>query len=117
MNSNLNEVFGQRLKELRNSKEMRQEDVGAIFKMQKSTVSQWENGRLPHPSIIVKLADFFGVTTDYLLGRTGSPVPEITPATNHPTPRKNCPRTPKNLSTTSDATSSTNTASKMSKTA
>jgi len=62
---------------------MHQEDVVSLFKMQKSTVSHWESGRLPHPTIIVQLADYFNVTTDYLLGRTESYAPEGTNSDHH----------------------------------
>jgi len=82
LDNSINEKFGVRLKALRDKKGMRQEDVGSLFKMQKSTVSQWESGRLPHPTIIVQLADYFNVTTDYLLGRTDSYTPEG-PNSNH----------------------------------
>jgi len=67
-NRNINEVFGKRLKELRENKGLYQEDIGEWFKMGKSTVSQWESGRLPHATIIVELAEKFNVTTDDLLG-------------------------------------------------
>lgn len=66
----INKVFGDRLKTLREQAGLRQEDVGEWFKMQKSTVSQWESGRLPHASIIAELATKFNTSTDYLLGRT-----------------------------------------------
>lgn len=76
----VNQIFGKRLKALREEKGLRQEDVGELFKMQKSTVSQWEGGRLPHPTIIVELAKFFIVTTDYLLGTSPYRTPEYTEA-------------------------------------
>lgn len=67
-NHNVNVRFGKRLKELRENLGLYQEDIGQWFKMGKSTVSQWENGRLPHATIIVELAQKFNVTTDDLLG-------------------------------------------------
>lgn len=64
------ETFGNILRALRESKGLRQEDIGALFGFGKSTVSQWESGgRQPEYAIIIKLADYFQVTTDYLLGR------------------------------------------------
>lgn len=33
----------------------------------KSNVSNWKNGRLPKADVLQKVADYFGVTTDYLL--------------------------------------------------
>ena len=42
-------LFGERLRELREDKGLRQEDVAALFGFGKSTVSQWENGKSqPH---------------------------------------------------------------------
>lgn len=67
-NEKVNILFGKRLRELREEKGLLQEDVGIWFNMRKSTVSQWENGRLPHATIIAELAKKFNVTTDYLLG-------------------------------------------------
>lgn len=62
--------FGERLRELREDKGLRQEDVGALFGFGKSTVSQWESGKSqPEFKIVVKLADYFNVSVDYLLGR------------------------------------------------
>lgn len=80
MNDKISKVFGERLKNLRDARGLRQEDVGDWFKMQKSTVSQWENGRLPHVMILNELADKFGVTVDYLLGRTDKAVTHQTTA-------------------------------------
>lgn len=60
--------FGKRLRDLRTERGLVQEDIGAWFNMRKSTVSQWESGRIPHPTIIVELARRFRVSADYLLG-------------------------------------------------
>lgn len=72
--SNINKIFGQRLKHLRETNNLFQEDVGEWFKMRKSTVSQWESGRLPHATIITELAERFNCTTDYLLGKESYPL-------------------------------------------
>ena len=78
MNDKISKVFGERLKNLRDARGLRQEDVGDWFKMQKSTVSQWENGRLPHVMILNELADKFGVSESVISaikhGRTHSDV-------------------------------------------
>lgn len=69
-------ILGSRLKELRELKGLRQEDIANEFSYGKSTVSQWESGRNePEYEILVKLAKYFNVTTDYLLGKTNSPHP------------------------------------------
>lgn len=77
----ISSIFGSRLRNLRDSRGLRQDDIAALFEMNKSAVSQWENGRLPHPTIIAKLADFFDVSTDFLLGRVDSPRERSDPAT------------------------------------
>ena len=80
-------ILGSRLKELRENKGLRQEDIADMFGYGKSTISQWESGKNdPEFKIITKLADYFNTTTDYLLGRTdnvsndtGEKVVEILP--------------------------------------
>lgn len=63
--------LGKKIKKLREEKGIRQEDIGKLFNVSKSAVSQWENDiRTPDMDTIVKLAAFFNVTTDYLLGHT-----------------------------------------------
>ena len=39
------------------------------------SVSQWKKGSEPKGSIVVRFADYFGVTTDYLLGKSDTPNP------------------------------------------
>ncbi|MFZ2588128.1 helix-turn-helix domain-containing protein [Paucilactobacillus nenjiangensis] len=66
--------FGIRLKELRNSKHMSQEELGKFLNVGKSSISSYENGtREPSKESIVKIAEIFGVTTDYLLGNSNVP--------------------------------------------
>ena len=63
--------FAERLRELRIDKDAGQKEVGAIIGVSDSSIRKYESGeRTPGPESIVKLADFFGVSTDYLLGRT-----------------------------------------------
>ncbi|NPV92681.1 MAG: helix-turn-helix transcriptional regulator [Firmicutes bacterium] len=63
--------FGDRLRDLRNENDLKQKDLGKIIGVAKSTVSQWESGgRTPDASTLIKLADFFKVSVDYLLDRT-----------------------------------------------
>lgn len=64
-------TFGERLKQLRNERGLKQEDVGALVGLGKSTVCQWESGeRIPAHPVLEKLADAFGVSLDYLVGRS-----------------------------------------------
>lgn len=63
--------FGERLKELRTEKGLLQKDLAKILGTTNSSVCDWETDRAqPDMEMLVKLADYFEVTTDYLLGRT-----------------------------------------------
>lgn len=60
-----------RLKELRIEKNLSQWDVANGIQTGQRNISRWEKGEvLPTSDFIIKLADFFEVSTDYLLGRT-----------------------------------------------
>ena len=62
-----------RLKRLRQDKKLRQDQVAALIGVNKSAVSAYENElRQPSFDILVRLADLYRVSTDYLLGRTNS---------------------------------------------
>lgn len=39
------------------------------------SVTKWKNGAIPRGTTLAKIADHFGVTTDYLLGKAPTPVP------------------------------------------
>lgn len=76
--------FGERLKKVRIDRGLRQEDIGAIVHVGKSTVSQWENNiHVPDIETIVKIANYLNVTSDYLLGRTNVRTPIETIAAHH----------------------------------
>lgn len=65
-----NNQFGKKLKELRIEKNLSQRNLGEILSVCNQTVSFWESGnREPDLDAIVKIADFFDVSADYLLGR------------------------------------------------
>lgn len=52
-------------------------DIADILHCRQSTVSAWELGRREMDlDTLLRIADFFGVTTDYLLGRTDDPGPD-----------------------------------------
>lgn len=66
--------FGLRLKELRLAKHMTQEDLGKVMNVSKASISLYEkNERTPDQGTLIKTADFFGVTVDYLLGINNTP--------------------------------------------
>lgn len=67
---------GERLKKLRTKKKLTQTELGKIVNVTKVSISGYENGnRSPDTDTLEKLADYFGVSTDYLLGRTDTPEP------------------------------------------
>ncbi|WP_025727752.1 helix-turn-helix domain-containing protein [Heyndrickxia ginsengihumi] len=62
---------GDRLKRLRINKKLTQEELGKIVNVTKVSISGYEKGkRSPDTETLNMLADYFNVTTDYLLGRT-----------------------------------------------
>ncbi len=63
-------MFEERLKYLRTSLHYSQVELASALSVTKQSVSNWENGNiLPSVDILIKLSDFFHVSTDYLLGR------------------------------------------------
>lgn len=67
-----NNIFGQRLKELRTrDKKMTQEALARELQISKSTLSNYETGySMPDIETLIKIATYFHVSTDHLLGRT-----------------------------------------------
>ena len=64
-------MLGKVLKELRLERKVTQEQLGNTLGVKKNTISQWESEtNEPNSGMIIKLADYFDVSTDYLLGRT-----------------------------------------------
>lgn len=64
-------ILGDRLKELRKDKNITQKELSKVLNIQNTTLSQYENGiNEPNDEMKIKIADYFNVTVDYLLGRT-----------------------------------------------
>lgn len=62
-------MFDERLKELRNAQNLNQVQLGNILGVSKQCISNWENNNIqPSIDMLVKIAGYFGVSTDYLLG-------------------------------------------------
>lgn len=63
--------FGDRLKQLREEKNIKQSELADIFNISSSTIGMYEqNRRTPDFKLLNKFADFFDVSVDYLLCRT-----------------------------------------------
>lgn len=63
-----------RLKELRKKRRITQQRLAIDLNMSQNTVSRYENGnREAGYAELIKIADYFGVSIDYLLERTDCP--------------------------------------------
>lgn len=66
-----NEVFSKRLKELRKNRNMTQKDLANELGVSMGSIGFYENQeRTPDIDFLNSVADFFDVSTEYLLGRT-----------------------------------------------
>lgn len=62
-----------RIRELRVAHNLTQVEFGNKLSVAKQTVSNWENNNIqPSIDMLIKIADYFGVSTDYLLGRSNN---------------------------------------------
>ncbi len=69
-------MVSERLKSLRNAKRVSQKNFAEALKVSQQTVASWEVGRTEPSNFALKeIADYFDVTTDYLLGRDKETVP------------------------------------------
>lgn len=65
----MSKILGTRLKVLREQKQLSKAEVARRLDVGNTTYSNWEYGlREPNADTIVKLANFYNVSTDYLLG-------------------------------------------------
>lgn len=70
-------MLGDRLKELRLNNGLKQSDLLKKFNLSSARYSQYENDkRVPDYELLIKFADFYNVSIDYLLGRTNVIKPE-----------------------------------------
>jgi len=63
-------TFSDRLKELRKAAGVTQVEVARQCGMTERAYQRLESGNKPNHDNLMALADYFGITTDYLLGRT-----------------------------------------------
>ena len=60
-----------RIRDLREDHDLKQEDIAKLLNCTQACYSHYENGQRDIPTeILKKLADYYGVSTDYLLDRT-----------------------------------------------
>ena len=68
--------FSERLKELRLENRLTQEELAEKFYLNKSSISRYERGQqVPELELLKKIADYFGVGTDFLLGKSNIRTP------------------------------------------
>ena len=67
-------MYFQRIRDLREDADLSQREIAAYLGIQQTVYSRYERGFQPMPlEHLIRLADFYDVSTDYLLGRTQRP--------------------------------------------
>ncbi len=62
------------IRSLREDRDLSQKEIAAILGMSQTGYSKYETGENDIPTqILIKLAEYYDTTTDYLLGRTDEP--------------------------------------------
>ena len=62
---------GLRLRDLREDRDLTQKEVAAVLGIDQRVYSNYETGKREIPvRLVVKLADFYSTSTDYIFGRT-----------------------------------------------
>ena len=70
------EIYQNRLRDLREDRDLKQQQLADLLKVHQTTYSDYELGRLNIPiSALHALADFYNVSIDYLLCRTNEKQP------------------------------------------
>ena len=66
----------ERMRNLREDKDLKQKDIAKMLNVAQTTYSDYENGKINMPtSILIKLAELYNTSIDYLLGMTDNPRP------------------------------------------
>lgn len=68
-------MFWTRLVNLCNDKGTTPTAVVHALNLSSGAVTKWKNGAVPRDTTLQKIADYFGVSVDYLLGKTDEPAP------------------------------------------
>ncbi|MBZ9633225.1 helix-turn-helix domain-containing protein [Clostridium sp. FP1] len=68
--------FNDRLRALRQDKDLTQDELSKALHIDRKTLSNYETAyRTPNIYLVIKMADYFNISTDYLLGRTNIQTP------------------------------------------
>lgn len=69
-------MYQLRIRDLREDRDLKQKQLAEYLQVHQTTYSDYELGRVNTPvAVLHKLADFYGVSVDYLLGRTDIKAP------------------------------------------
>lgn len=70
-------MIGDRIRELRSARRMSQTELAKAIHVSQQAITKWENGKSePSSSAIDDIANYFNVSSDYLLGRTSEKTPD-----------------------------------------
>ncbi len=68
------DIVGKRLKELREGVHISQAKLATVFEIEQPAVFRYEKGQsFPPYTVLMKYADYFDVSLDYIFGRTDKP--------------------------------------------
>ena len=69
-------MYQNRLRDMREDRDLKQKNLADLLQVHQTTYSDYELGRLNIPvPVLHALADFYGVSIDYILGRTNEKQP------------------------------------------
>ncbi|MFD1953764.1 helix-turn-helix domain-containing protein [Paenibacillus thailandensis] len=72
----MSDTLGKRIRNFRKKRNLSQDELADLIGKTRSNVSSYETDRSAPPSdVLAKLAEIFGTSTDYLLGKTQSSLP------------------------------------------
>ena len=64
------------IRALREDRDIKQREIAEYLGVSQNTYSQYENGIIAYTDqVLIKLADFYGVSVDYLMDRTNTKEP------------------------------------------
>lgn len=66
-------IFWERFTILCEQNNCKPNTVTKLLGLSTATATHWKNGRIPNGDVLIKIADHFNCSIDYLLGRTDTP--------------------------------------------
>lgn len=76
--NNATELFSKRLKELRIRAGLKQDELAKKIGISRGAISYYENGdRVPDINVLYDIAEYFNVTSDYLIGRSNNSTTDL----------------------------------------